>query len=414
LTVGLSYIIITILTDRSVTNRKTLFALGSLLVSLSPNFGMLLAGRSLQGLGAGGIFPVASAVIGDTFPPEKRGSALGLIGAVFGLAFIIGPILGGILLKLFGWQSLFLVNLPIAAVVIALSLRFLPTTRPARRRAFDWPGMLALGVLLASLSFGVNQIDTRDLFASIGSLDVWPFLLATVVLLFVFARVERSAKDPVLRMSLFDSRQVILAAALSAGAGLGESGMVFMPQLAVVGLHMGKAQSSYMLMPVVLAMAVGSPIVGRLLDRFGSKVIVFAGAALLTAGMVTLGGLATNTMMFIIAGAVIGLGLAALLGAPVRYIMLNEAPASDRSAAQGAITLFTSVGQLMSSAVVGAVAASQGGGAAGYNAAFLVIGGVSLALTLVTLGLKGRAEELATQQRNEAANAATVKQPAGS
>ena len=83
----------------------TLFGLGSLIVSLSHNFGMLLAGRALQGLGAGGIFPVASAVIGDTFPPEKRGSALGLIGAVFGLAFIIGPILGGILLKLLGWQS---------------------------------------------------------------------------------------------------------------------------------------------------------------------------------------------------------------------------------------------------------------------------------------------------------------------
>ena len=69
----------------------TLFALGSLLVAAAPNFGLLLVGRAVQGLGAGGIFPVASAVIGDTFPPEKRGSALGLIGAVFGLAFLVGP-----------------------------------------------------------------------------------------------------------------------------------------------------------------------------------------------------------------------------------------------------------------------------------------------------------------------------------
>src|SRR5512137_1275402 len=98
----------------------TLFALGSLIVALSPQnmFSVVLVGRALQGLGAGGIFPVASAVIGDTFPIEKRGSALGLIGAVFGLAFLIGPILGGVLLGLFGWRSLFLVNLPIAAVVI--------------------------------------------------------------------------------------------------------------------------------------------------------------------------------------------------------------------------------------------------------------------------------------------------------
>src|SRR5512140_3998761 len=105
-----------------------LFAFGSLLVAISPTFGVLLAGRAIQGLGAGGIFPVASAVIGDTFPPEQRGRALGLIGAVFGIAFLIGPIIGGVLL-LFGWPWLFLVNLPLAAGVIAASLRLLPAVR---------------------------------------------------------------------------------------------------------------------------------------------------------------------------------------------------------------------------------------------------------------------------------------------
>jgi MFS family permease len=269
---------------------------------------------------------------------------------------------------------------------------------------------VVLGVLLSALSFGINQLDTSNFAASLASLNVWPFLLAALALLFVFVRIERAAQDPVLRMTLFGSRQVALAAALAAGAGLGESGMVFMPQLAVTGLHMGKAQSSYMLMPVVLAMAVGSPLVGRLLDKFGSKIIVLIGAALLTAGMALLGGFATSTVMFILAGLVIGLGLAALLGAPMRYIMLNEAPAQDRAAAQGALTLFTSVGQLMSSAVVGAVAASQGGGAAGYSAAFLVIGGVSLVLTLLAFGLKSRAQELATVQRNEQAGAALAAQ----
>ena len=155
------------LSDR--TGRRTiyvldvaLFALGSLVVALSPNFAVLLIGRAMQGLGAGGIFPVASAVIGDTFPPEKRGGALGLIGAVFGLAFLIGPILGGILLGLFGWRSLFLVNLPIALIVIVLALATLPSTRPAERRPFDWIGMTVLGVLLASLAFGINQLDTTN------------------------------------------------------------------------------------------------------------------------------------------------------------------------------------------------------------------------------------------------------------
>ncbi|MGC8779609.1 MAG: MFS transporter, partial [Anaerolineae bacterium] len=156
-----------------------LFAAGSLIVALAPGFGVLLVGRALQGLGAGGIFPVASAVIGDTFPPEKRGSALGLIGAVFGLAFLVGPILGGVLLGLFGWRSLFLINLPIALAVIVLSLITLPATRPAERRPFDGAGMAVLAALLAALAFGINQLDTTRLAASLATFPVWAPLLLT-------------------------------------------------------------------------------------------------------------------------------------------------------------------------------------------------------------------------------------------
>jgi EmrB/QacA subfamily drug resistance transporter len=385
----------------------TLFALGSLVVALSPKplFGILLAGRALQGLGAGGIFPVASAVIGDTFPPEKRGSALGLIGAVFGLAFLVGPIIGGIILTVASWQWLFVVNLPIAAVVVVMSLRLLPRSHPETRRSFDWAGMLVLGIMLSGLAYGLNQIDTQNFLGSLASLNVWPFLLAALVMLFVFPAVERRANDPVLRLKLFGSRQAVLASILSAGAGLGEVGMVFMPALAVAAMPgiITSKSASYLLMPVVLAMAVGSPMVGRILDKVGSRLVVLVGSALLALGMLMLSssGLTSVLWLFILAGVVIGLGLSALLGAPVRYIMLNEAPASDRAAAQGAITLFTSVGQLVSSSLVGAVAASQGGGVKGYGAAYLVIGGVAVVLTVLTLGLKSRAGEVATQQSHE-------------
>ena len=383
-----------------------IFAGGSLVVALAPSFSVLLIGRALQGLGAGGIFPVASAVIGDTFPPEKRGGALGLIGAVFGLAFLVGPILGGVLLGLFGWRSLFLINLPIALVVIALSLATLPTTRPAERRPFDWAGMAVLGILLAALAFGINQLDTTHFVASLITPVVWLPLLMTVALVPIFLMIERRAADPMLRLSILGNRQAKLAAGLSAGAGLGESGMVFMPQLAVVALGLGKAQASYILMPVVLALAFGSPMAGRLLDKLGSKVVVLAGAALLTVGMALLSLFNGSLALFILAGAVIGLGLSALLGAPIRYIMLNETATADRAAAQGVTTLFTSIGQLLSGVLVGAVAASQGGGVAGYAAAFLVIAAVSLVLALLTLGLKNRPAELATLQQNQVADAA--------
>ncbi len=382
----------------------TLFALGSLVVALSTKgmFWVLLVGRSLQGLGAGGIFPVASAVIGDTFPPDKRGQALGLIGAVFGLAFLVGPILGGVILTIASWQWLFIVNIPIAVIVIVMSLRLLPTGHPDTRRAFDWAGMAVLGVLLSSLAFGLNQIDTQNFLTSLSSLRVWPFLLLTIILVFVFVRIERKAEDPVLRLQLFASRQAKLACGLSAGAGLGEVGMVFIPALAVAAmpLTINKHTASYLLMPVVLAMAIGSPLAGRLLDKFGSKAVVFVGTILLAIGMLMLsnGSWTAVLWLFILSGFIIGLGLSALLGAPVRYIMLNEAPASDRAAAQGGITLFTSIGQLTSSALVGAVAASMGGGVRGYGSAYLVVGIVAAVLAVLTLSLKNRKDEMATQQ----------------
>lgn len=377
-----------------------LFALGSLLVALTPAslFPLLLAGRALQGFGAGGVFPVASAVIGDTFPPEKRGGALGLIGAVFGLAFLIGPLLGGIILTFSTWELLFLINLPLAALVMVLGYRVLPQQPAAQAPAFDWTGMLALSLLLGAFAYGINQIDTENFMGSLLSLQVWPFLLAAAALLAVFIRVEKRAADPVLRLGLFTSRQTVLASALAAGAGIGEVGMVFIPALAVAALPglVDKHTSSYLLMPVVLAMGIGSPLVGRFLDRFGSKTVVMVGTILLALGALTLSFWSTVFALFVTAGVTIGLGLSALLGAPVRYIMLNEASASERSAAQGAIALFTSIGQLISSALVGAIAASSGGGVAGYGAAYLSIGILALILVLLTFGLKNHAEEMQT------------------
>jgi EmrB/QacA subfamily drug resistance transporter len=389
-----------------------LFALGSLVVALAPAnlFAVLLAGRALQGFGAGGIFPVASAVIGDTFPPEKRGGALGLIGAVFGLAFLVGPILGGIILSITSWQWLFIINLPIALVVIIMGWQLLPVTHPAISRPFDWTGMFVLGVMLASLAYGLNQIDTQNFFSSLASLSVWPFLVIGIILLFVFPAVEKKAADPILNLSLFKSRQTVIASMLSAGAGLGESGMVFIPALAVAAMPaiINEHNASYLLMPVVLAMAVGSPLVGRLLDKFGSKVMVFGGTLLLAIGMIMLSNSNLISMLWglIASAAVIGLGLASLLGAPMRYIMLNEASAADRTSAQGLITLFTSIGQLASSALIGAVAASMGGGVKGYGAAYMVIGIIAGIMVILTLGLKNRQQELSMIKSTESVSAA--------
>jgi EmrB/QacA subfamily drug resistance transporter len=367
----------------------SLFALGSLITALSvaPNFWLLLVGRGIQGFGAGGIFPVASAVIGDTFPAEKRGGALGLIGAVFGIAFLIGPLLGSAVLKLAGWNWLFLINLPIAAVIMGMAFRLLPDSHPAKSSSFDWGGMFTLAVLLAALAYGINQIDQANLSASIGV--ALPFLLVAVVLLVVLVLVERKTNNPILPPRLFNRRQLTLAYLLSAGAGIGEVSMVFIPEMVRKSLNIGdNATAGLMMMPVILAMAVGSPVAGRMLDKFGSRKVILFGSSIMTAGMLLMSLFTTNLVMFIVSSLLIGLGLSALLGAPIRYIMLNEACLEERSIAQGTVALFTSTGQLLSGALVGAVAASSS-----YANAFFMIAIIGLLLVFTSLFLKNRVEE---------------------
>lgn len=380
----------------------SIFALGSLVAAIAPSFGILLLGRALQGLGAGGIFPVASAVIGDTFPPEKRGSALGLIGAVFGIAFLIGPILGGVVLYLADWRWLFIINLPIAVALIFASLRLLPATRPAVRKRFDLAGMVLLALGLASFTYGINQIDTEQFFASLSSTGVWPFLAAALVLFLAFAWVELRAADPILRLRLFASRQIAVVSGVALGAGIGEAAVVFVPSLLVAAFGISAAQSSWWLLPPVLAMGVGSPFAGRMLDRVGSRLVVLLGSGLLAAGMLLMGLSTVTTAIYLITAILAGLGLGMLLGAPLRYIVLNETPSSDRASAQGGLTLFTASGQLIGSAVVGAVAASGGGGVEGYQAAFLAVGSIAIVLLLLALALKSQTAERETVRRNEA------------
>jgi EmrB/QacA subfamily drug resistance transporter len=391
-----------------------LFAAGSLMVALAPSssFAMVLAGRAIQGFGAGGIFPVASAVIGDTFPPEKRGRALGLIGAVFGIAFIIGPILGGVILSFASWQWLFIINLPIAATVIVLSLRGLPSKKIDAGKKFDWAGVGVLAAMLASLALALNQLNTSAFLASLISVNVLPFLIGFIVLLVVLVMVEKRAENPLLSPQLFNRKQLLLTYALSSGGGFVEAGLVYIPLLGVISLAsrgITNSNSSWLLMPVVLAMSVGSPLAGRFLDKIGSRMVILFGTFVTAVGMALLGLFPGSLALFILSGALIGFGLSSLLGAPLRYVMLNETTVEERSIAQGVVAVFSSTGQLLGASLTGAIAASYAlktNGAAGYSKAFLVTGIISVVMLAIAFMLKNRGAELATVHENEKANAA--------
>ncbi|MCE5214894.1 MAG: MFS transporter [Methanobacterium sp.] len=370
-----------------------LFGFGSVITAFSPSFDILLIGRAIQGFGAGGLFPVASAFIGDAFPPEKRGRALGIIGAVFGISYLIGPILGGLLIS-YGWQWLFIINLPFSILVIILGIYYLPKTTKTGFNYFDWKGMFLLGVSLASLTYGINQINTENFLSSLLSLRVWPALILFLILLIIFWMIEGKAKDPIIRTEVFKNREITMTSLISVFSGLNETGLVFVPAFAIIALGFNNSQASLMLLPIVITIAIGAPIIGRVLDKVGSKLLMITGGFSLAMGLFILGIFGNQFFFFIISGIFIGLGIATLLGAPVRYIMINEFPESERASGQGLININTSIGQLVGGALIGAIISSMGGNMSAYGFAYIVLGCSAIILTLMALGLKGRADEL--------------------
>jgi len=366
-----------------------LFGAGALLVGASTSFPMLLTGRAVQGMAAAGIFPAASAVVGDTFPPEKHGRALGVLGAVYGVAFVFGPIFAGIVLSVTTWSWLFWLTVPLAVGVAGIGWRVLPSTRAEGEKRLDLAGMVTIGGLLAALAYGVNQIDTQAVWSSLLAPEAGLLLVLAAGLVPVFIRVERRAADPLLRLDLFSSRQVQIASALAVGAGLTEAAFIFFPDLAVAAFGVSKSAASFMLLPLVIAVAIGSPVAGRLLDRVGVRRIVLAGTALLAVGFAVMGGLPVDRITFYGGSILIGLGLACLLGSSLSYILLQESSAAERTVAQGVIALFLGIGQLLGGALIGAVAESGPSGAAGYAQAFLLIAGVTIGLLGIATQLRG-------------------------
>jgi MFS family permease len=324
---------------------------------------VLLVGRAIQAFGAGGIFPVASAVIAETVPEDRRGRTLGLIGAVFGLAFLLGPLLGGLLLH-WSWRWLFLVNVPIAGVLIVAGLRRLPSAAAARPRAFDALGAGTLAVALAGAVWSLSQVDAPNLPASLGSIRIWPTLLVTLVAAVAFWAVEKRAADPVLHPDLFRSRQLRFGVSSSA--------------------------ASLMMLPLVLTLAVGAPIAGQMLDRNGARPVIQSGLMLTIIGLALYAWLPLSLAGFYAAGAAIGFGLSALLGAPLRYVTLEEAGPERRGAGQGLLTLCVSVGQLLGAALVGGIVGSSSTELGGYRHALLTLALACAIALVLSRALRGR------------------------
>lgn len=374
-----------------------IFGVGSLIVALSGNFTVLLTGRAIQGFGASGIFPVASAVIGDIFPPEKRGRMLGIIGAVFGIAFIIGPVMAGVVLGYFKWNGLFLVNLPVVVVLIFASHRYLPSVKVESSGTLDWKGILTLGLMLALFTYGINNIEASQFISSLLSARVFPFLILSLIFLAVNLMVEKKAASPIIRLDYLHNRQFVIAGIIAVATGLLQASFVFIPSFATGAFDISSSAASFMLIPLVMATAIGSPLFGRLIDAYGSRLNIMVAILLSTTGFYLLHSVEASRALFYLAGILIGLGLSVLAGSSLRYIMLNETSSADRAVTQGMLTIFISLGQLTGASLIGVIIA-KAEGIQGYQNVFFYQSVMLGLIFIVTFFLKSHAEEKNTKQ----------------
>jgi len=372
-----------------------LFAVGSLITITSFSYDMLLLGRAIQGIGAGGLFPIANAFIGDIFPPNKRGGALGILSSVWGLSSVLGPVLGGLLLS-YSWQLLFIINLPLVGIVLIGSFYILPKSQKNGKIRFDWVGFVVLSLMVFALAYGLNQIDTNNFIVSILSLNALPYIILSGILIPILWLIEKKVKDPLIQINLFNSLEVKLVSIISVGTGLVQASTVFVPAFVISALSFNTNTASLMLMPIVLTMAVGAPVIGKLLDKFGSRNIMVTGAFCMVIGLFIMGYFSKDFYLIILAGILVGVGMSTAIGSPPRYIMLIESPPKERASGQALINIITSFGQLSGGAIIGAVIGSYDGIVNGYQIAYIAIGCVAILMTILAMGLKSKKKQLKT------------------
>lgn len=333
----------------------TIFLIGSALSGLSQTMWQLILFRGIQGLGAGALFPISLAVIGDLFTPAERGKYQGLFGAVFGIAFLVGPALGGILTDNFSWHWIFYVNIPIGLVSLYVIWHLLPNIK--RRNAthdLDWIGGAVFIVGVTLLLIGLTNKGTGEWTDP----DVGGLIVASLALLTVFALIEWRTKEPIVPLDLFRNRTYASSIVATFFLSFGFFGAtLFLPRWFQVVQGASATQSGYELFPLLLGLIGASIVSGQIVARTGKyKVLVIVSLVTMTVGLLLMTQLRADTpapllwvWMFIT-----GVGIGPTL-AVYTIIVQNAVPFSKLGVATSNLTFFRQIGGSVGLAIAGTV-----------------------------------------------------------
>jgi len=342
--------------------QKTMFMIGmavftasSAVCGMAPSIGTLIAARAVQGIGGSMMSPQTQAMIVRIFPPEKRGAAMGLWGSVSGIAMLVGPVLGGLLVHYSGWQAIFLINVPVGIVGLLLTWRYLPRLTTTRPR-FDWIGVGLSGLAILLIVYGLQEGVSRNWGPVWGPVTIPEVIGAGVVLAVVFVIYQGRTRDPLIPLRLFRDRDFSLANSTIFLIGMGITGMS-LPLLYFVQVARGMdpMMSALFMVPSAVVGGILAPFVGgKLVGRIGANRIAFFGLVLMAVSLAWYTVYLTPTSLIWLAllpGVTAGVGNACMWS-PVSLSATHHLPPADAGAGSGIYNTVRQVGSALGAALM--------------------------------------------------------------
>jgi EmrB/QacA subfamily drug resistance transporter len=347
----------------------TIFTLASLWCGLTGDIGGLVAARVVQGLGASLMTPQTMAVITRTFPATQRGRAMSLWGAVAGVATLVGPILGGVLVDGLGWEWIFFINVPVGVLAVVLAVRLVPVL-PTHVRRFDLLGVALSAIGMFLLVFGIQEGQSYD-----WAPGVWALIASGVVVLgaFVFWQ-SRNRAEPLMSLTLFRDRNFSLANVAITTIGFAVTAQIFPIMFFAQGvLGLSPTRSALLLVPMAVVSGALSPYVGKLTDRAHPRWVAGFGMACFPVALlwfVLVMGPATPIWQLLLPMALLGVANG-FIWAPVGTTATRNLPMAQAGAGAGVYNTARQVGAVLGSAGIAVLMQSRlgallpGSGAAG-------------------------------------------------
>ncbi|NRQ38534.1 MFS transporter [Nonomuraea sp. NN258] len=332
-----------------------IFLAGSALCGLSQSMGQLIAFRSIQGLGGGGLMVLAQAIVGDVVSARERGRYQGFFGAVFAVSSIVGPLLGGLFVDQLSWHWVFYINLPLGALALVVIAAVLPSDETRTKHRIDYAGVVLLGgatscLVLVSTWGGTTYAWTDPVILGL--------VVAAVLLLAGWVLVERRAAEPVMPLGLFAHRAFTMSSIVGFVVGFGMFGaLTYLPLFLQVVHGVSATLSGVYLLPMMAGMLTMSIVSGQIISKSGKyRFLPIGGTAIATVGMFLLSTLSEHSSMLMFGTYLLILGIGLGMTMQVLVIVVqNAVDFKDLGVATSGATFFRSIGGSFGVATLGSV-----------------------------------------------------------